>query len=99
MLYSMYGQIIRHLLNRIREHRRLATPMGAHFRACNVQLTMSDVTIIASSLKAVSHLMTLEAFCINEMPEVNLLIQISVDCSRVVPCCGILNEEVHLSCE
>ena len=46
--------------------------MGAHFRACNVQLTMSDVTIIASSLKTVSHLMTLQALCINEIkPSLN----------------------------
>ena len=41
--------------------------MGANFRACNDKLTMSDVTIIASSLKTIFHLMTLEALCINEM--------------------------------
>ena len=66
------GQTIQHLLYRIREHRRPSSPVGAHFRACNVQLTMSDVTIIASSPKTVSHLMTLEVLCINEMkPSLN----------------------------
>ena len=60
------GQTIRHLLYRIREHRRPSTPVGANFRACNDKLTMSDVTIIASSLKTIFHLMTLEALCINE---------------------------------
>ena len=66
------GQTTRHLLCRIREHRRLSTPVGAHIRACNVQLTMSDVSIIASPLRTVSHLMTLEALCINDLkPSLN----------------------------
>ena len=61
------GQTIRHLLCRIREHRRLSTCKGAYFRACNVHLTMSDMSIIASSLRTVSQLMTLEALCINDL--------------------------------
>ena len=59
------GQTTRHLLNRVREHKRSGTPVGNHFRGCNKELTMDDVTIIASSTKSVYHLMTLEAILIN----------------------------------
>ena len=39
------GQTSRHLLNRIKEHRRKVTPVGSHFTSCNHTLGMDDVCI------------------------------------------------------
>ena len=41
--------------------------MGNHFAACNTELTMNNVNIVASSLKSSNHLMTLEALLINDI--------------------------------
>ena len=59
--YSCYvGQTCRHLICRIKEHRRNG-PVAIHVRACNHEMTMDDVTILCSQSKNVYHLMTLEA--------------------------------------
>ncbi|XP_066929990.1 uncharacterized protein [Clytia hemisphaerica] len=66
------GQTARHLLSRIREHRNANTPVGSHFRSCNVELKMDDVKIIAQSAKSEFHLMALEALCIQAIkPSLN----------------------------
>ena len=66
------GQTTRHLLTRIKEHRRIGTPVGNHFKACGSSLTMDDVDIIISSSKSVYNLMTLEALCIRAIqPSIN----------------------------
>ena len=66
------GQTSRHLLCRIREHRRRSSPVGEHFSTCNVQLSMNDVKIIASTFRSVYYLMTLEALLINDIkPSIN----------------------------
>ena len=66
------GQTSRHLLNRIREHNRKSSPVGNHFVQCNVSLTMEYVSILATSLGSLGHLMTLEALWINSIkPEIN----------------------------
>lgn len=66
------GQTVRHLLTRVKEHKRAGTPVGNHFRACDSNLTMDDVKIIATSRKSNYHLMTLEALCIRTIkPSIN----------------------------
>ena len=65
--YSCYvGQTCRHLICRIKEHRRNG-PVAIHMRACNHEMTMDDVTILCPQSKNVYHLMTLEALMINEL--------------------------------
>jgi hypothetical protein len=61
------GQTSRHLLYRIREHRRKTAPVGAHFLACGADLEISNVKVIASTYKSLSYLMTLEALFIKEI--------------------------------
>ena len=41
------GQTTRHLLSRIREHKRTNTPVGNHFEGCDQELSMDNVSIIA----------------------------------------------------
>jgi hypothetical protein len=66
------GQTGRHLIYRIKEHQRKNSPVGAHFAACNVDLCMKNVKVIASTHKSLNYLMTLEALFINEIkPSMN----------------------------
>ena len=66
------GQTSRHLLNRIKEHRRKATPVGSHFTSCNHTLEIDDVCIFAGWVRSVVRLMTLEALWINSIkPSLN----------------------------
>ena len=58
------GQTSRHLVHRIKEHRRNG-PVANHLNACSTELTMENVTILRTSNKSVYHLMTLEALMIN----------------------------------
>ena len=58
------GQTSRHLIYRIKEHRRNG-PVASHMMECNCDLTMDIVTILCSSSKSEFHLMTLEALMIN----------------------------------
>ena len=55
------GQTSRHLLYRLREHKRKNSPVGEHFQKCNSELTMENVKVIASTFKSINYLMTLEA--------------------------------------
>ena len=62
----------RHLLYCIKEHTRKSSPVGNHFMQCNLSLTMENVSILATSLGSVGHLMMLEALWINAIkPELN----------------------------
>ena len=46
--------------------------VGNHFAACNTEVTMNNVKIVASSLKSSTHLMTFEALLINDIkPSLN----------------------------
>ena len=66
------GQTSRHLLNRIKEHRRKATPVGGHFTSCNHTVEMDDVCISAGCVPSVVRLVTLEALWINSIkPSLN----------------------------
>ena len=66
------GQTVRHLLTRVKEHMRAGTPVGNHFRSCDLLPTMDDVKIIAKSVRSIYHLMTLEALCIKAIkPAIN----------------------------
>ena len=61
------GQTSRHLLCRRREHKRRSSPVGSHFANCNTELTMKNVSIVASTLKSINHLMRLEALLIDDI--------------------------------
>ena len=51
---------------------RAGTPVGNHFRSCDLLPTMDDVKIIAKSVRSIYHLMTLEALCIKAIkPAIN----------------------------
>ena len=66
------GQTSRHLLYRMKEHKRITSPVGNHFKACDQMLTMNDVEILTISTKSMAHLMTLEALFIDHLkPEIN----------------------------
>ena len=66
------GQTSRHLLNRIKKHRRKATPVGSHFTSCNHTLEMDDVCKLAGCVRSTVRLMTLEALWINSIePSLN----------------------------
>ena len=70
--HSCYvGQTSRHLINRIKEHRR-AGPVGKHIKECAMDdLEIDNVVILASS-KFTHQLMTLEALLINDIkPSLN----------------------------
>ena len=41
------GMTSRHLLSRIKEHRRKSSPVGVHFSACKAIVAMENVKIIA----------------------------------------------------
>ena len=60
------GQTTRHLIYRIKEHRRNG-PVANHMKACNLELTMDNVSILCSNTKSTYKLMTLEALMINEI--------------------------------
>ena len=67
------GQTVRHLLSRFREHKGKSSPVGIHFHGvCDVALSFNDVSILATSCKSISHLMTLEALWIDRLkPSIN----------------------------
>lgn len=60
------GQTTRHLVHRIKEHRRNG-PVANRMKACNLELTMDNVSILCSNSKSTLQLMTLEALMINEI--------------------------------
>ena len=65
------GQTVRHLLTRVKEHSRLSSPVGLHFKTCNSTVSMDDVKIL-STAKTQKQLLILEALFINELkPSLN----------------------------
>ena len=66
------GQTTRHLLTRIKEHRRIGTPVGNHFKGFGATLTINDVRVIVTSTKTVYNLLTLESLYIRAIkPTIN----------------------------
>ena len=61
------GQTTPHLLTRTKEHSKSGTPVGNHFIACGVELTMNDIEIIATPKRSNYQLLTLEALFIDEI--------------------------------
>ena len=61
------GQTVRHLQTRYKEHKDKKGPVKTHFELCNVQLSLEDVSILASTIKTQEHLLTLEALFIKEL--------------------------------
>ncbi|XP_057292546.1 uncharacterized protein LOC130621255 [Hydractinia symbiolongicarpus] len=65
------GQTSRHLICRFKEHRRNG-PVADHWKECERELSIDDVTILCSNSKSTYHLMTLEALFINQLkPSLN----------------------------
>ena len=70
---ACYGrQTSRHLIHRIKEHRR-SVPVANHFTSCGNELNFDDnVSILCSYSKSNHHLMILEALMINKLkPSLN----------------------------
>ena len=66
------GQTSRHLLNRIKEHKKKNSPVGIQFDLCKCSLSMDDVCVWGSSSRSITRLMTLEALWINHLkPSIN----------------------------
>jgi len=59
------GQTTRHLLFRMKEHKRIGSPVGSHFKACGCEVTMDNIKVLITTYKSVYHLMTLEALFID----------------------------------
>ena len=65
------GQTSRHMITRMKEHRK-SGPVGSHFKRCDLELTMDDVTILCSTSKSMYYLMTMEALFIEQFkPTIN----------------------------
>ena len=45
------GQSVRHLITRVKEHSKVSTPVGSHFKACDVELSIENNVIILSKAK------------------------------------------------
>jgi hypothetical protein len=61
------GQTCRHLLTRVKEHKKPSTAMGKHMRKCQTEYSLETTSILASSSRGMTHLMTLEALYIAEL--------------------------------
>ena len=60
------GQTSRHLITRIKENMPNSNLVGAHFRKCNVELLMDNVSIITSA-RTITQLMIREALAIKSL--------------------------------
>ena len=60
------GYTTRHALTRLKEHQQEKKPVGKHLIQCNTTITIDDMTILAKTIKSITHLMTLEALFIKE---------------------------------
>ena len=61
------GQTDRHILTRFKEHKNRVSPVANHFAECGVSVERENIEILASTIKSVSHLKTLEALYIREL--------------------------------
>ena len=65
------GQTARHLLTRIKEHSRVSSKVGSHFKECNCTLTLNDVKILGMC-NSQKKLLILEALYIEQIkPDLN----------------------------
>ena len=68
------GQTSRHLITRLKEHKNQQNkPVRKHVDRCTVKtLQLSDIEILASTIRGIEHLLTLEALYVSEIkPELN----------------------------
>ena len=69
------GYTRRHLISRVKEHGQPRKPVARHMEACNHNLDMDDVSILARSTRTKNveaHLLTLEALFIAQLkPSIN----------------------------
>ena len=66
------GQTVRHLTTRIKEHLRVTSPVGKHFKSRDAVMSLDDVVILSSTHRYVDVLLTLEALYIRELkPSIN----------------------------
>ena len=59
------GQISRHLITRMKEHRS-SGPVGSHFKRYGCELSIDGVAIVCNTSKSIYHLMTLEVLIIEQ---------------------------------
>ena len=65
------GETTRHFIARFKEHLRASSPVGAHITRCDVELSLDDVTFLASSSRE-DVLLILEALFIKDLkPNLN----------------------------
>ena len=64
------GQTSRHLLTRIKEHRKPSAAVGKHMKWCKASCTLENISILASTARGITHLLTLEALYIEELKPV-----------------------------
>ena len=66
------GQTSRHMQARFREHLNNAGPVKHHSTKCHIRMTEEAITILQSTNKGETHLLTLEALWIKELqPDIN----------------------------
>ena len=62
----------RHLLFRMKEQKRIWSPVGNHFKSCGCEVTMDSIKVLTTTFKSVYHLMTLEELFIDGIkPKLN----------------------------
>jgi len=56
----------------MKEHKRIGSPVGSHFKACGCEVTMDNIKVLITTYKSVYYLMTLEALFIDAIkPKLN----------------------------
>jgi len=66
------GQSIRHLITRIKEHSRVSSPVGIHFKKCQSSISINDDVKIIAKSKSQRQLLIEEALYIKQLkPSIN----------------------------
>ena len=61
------GQSVRHLTTRVKEHSRLSSPVGIHFRNCEATISIDDDVKILCKARSQRKLLIVEALYIKEL--------------------------------
>ena len=66
------GQSVRHLITRIKEHSRLSSPVGVHFKNCESIISMNDDVKVIAKARSQRQLLIEEALYIKYLrPTIN----------------------------
>ena len=61
------GQTSRHLMTRLKEHRRPSAPVNKHLQSCGASCDLDATTILATTARGKAYRLTLEALFIEEI--------------------------------